>query len=339
VLSRGVLRISSGRRWWIQYDDPMDDGGAQGTVAPLTVSVVICTYDRTRFESLTDAVHRIRAQVRCPTEIVVVVNGNEALAREVNSTFAGVTVVESAHVGVSVARELGVQTASGDIVAFIDDDALPAPSWLANLIEPFAAANVMMTSGHIDPLWITERPSWFPDEFLWVVGCSYRGLPGNGGVLRNPIGASMAIRRSVIEAVGTFESRLGRVSTDGNGCEETEYAIRAHHALPDGVVVLAGDSTVQHLVPRARTTFSYFVKRCWREGRSKAILVEIAGRRESLSAERAYVRSVLPRGVLRNLKTPSTWAQAAAIVAGVGTTALGFIVFRIWLDLQKLLNR
>ena len=149
----------------------------------------------------------------------------------------------------------------------------------------------------------------------------------------------MAIRRSVIETVGTFESRLGRVSTDGNGCEETEYAIRAHHAFPESVVVMAGESAVQHLVPKVRTTPSYFVNRCWREGRSKAILVEIAGRRESLSAELTYVRSVLPRGVLRNLKTPSTWIQAAAIVVGVVTTALGFVAFRITINVAKILDR
>lgn len=312
---------------------------AEETVVASTVSVVICTYDRNRLENLLAAVACIQAQVPCPTEVVVVVNGNPELAREVTATFDGVTVVESSNVGVSVARELGVQTASGDIIAFIDDDALPAASWLANLIQPFATPNVMMTSGHIDPLWVTKRPSWFPDEFLWVVGCSYRGLPESGAVLRNPIGASMAIRRSVIETVGTFESRLGRVSTDGKGCEETEYAIRAHHALPESVVVMAGESAVQHLVPKVRTTPSYFVKRCWREGRSKAILVEIAGRRESLSVERAYVRSVLPRGVLRNLKTPSTWSQAAAIVVGVVTTALGFVAFRITINVAKILDR
>ena len=325
-----MLRSACQRALTLRYVRTMVEGGStEATPSAPTVSVVICTFDRDRFADLRAALVRIDNQVPRPNEVVVVVNGDEELAQEVASTLPCVVVVEGAHAGVSAARELGVQMSTGDVIAFIDDDALAEPSWLSGLIEPFQRPEVMMTSGRINPLWLTGRPSWFPDEFLWVVGCSYRGLPDSGEALRNPIGASMAIRRSVVNVVGTFESRLGRVKSDGNGCEETEYAIRAHRALPDGVVVFAGASMVQHLVPKARTTFAYFMKRCWREGRSKAILVQIAGRGESLSVERSYVRRVLPHAVLRALRTPSTWGQAAAIVMGFAATAFGFSAFSI----------
>ena len=292
------------------------------------VSIVICTFDVGRFSNLRESVTLLREQVPTPHEIIIVVNDNASLADLVSESIDGVTIVVNDRPGVSHARDAGVAAATGDVVAFIDDDALPATDWLANLVAPFVRDDVMMTSGWIEPNWVTGRPRWFPEEFLWVVGCSYRGLPANGAVLRNPIGASMAVRRTVITEVGTFESTLGRISTDGNGCEETEYAIRAHRSLPDKVVVQVRDSVAYHLVPGRRSTPSYFLKRCWREGRSKAVLVELTGPHEGLSSERSYVRSTLVRGALGDLLRVSTWSRAVAIASGLLVTAAGFGVGR-----------
>ena len=44
------------------------------------------------------------------------------------------------------------------------------------------------------PWWPELAPRWLPEEFYWVVGCSYRGLPESVGPVRNPIGASMSMR-------------------------------------------------------------------------------------------------------------------------------------------------
>ena len=299
------------------------------------VTVVICTYTADRLHNLIASVAQLKEQTPVPDEIIVVVNDNEGLAERVRESIGGITLVTNDRPGVSHARDAGVAVATGDLVAFIDDDALPGPGWLANLTAPFANDAVMMTSGRIDPSWVIGRPRWFPDEFLWVVGCSYRGLPDNGAVLRNPIGASMAIRTSVIETVGTFESKLGRISTDGNGCEETEYAIRAHRLLPGQVVVLAADSVAHHLVPALRTTPTYFLKRCWREGRSKAILVQITGPQEGLSAERSYVHSTVVKGALRGLRRPRTWTQSLAMISGLGTTALAYGLHRLRLSVTS----
>jgi len=299
--------------------------------APLKerVSVVACIFDTVRLANLRDAVELVKRQTLPAEEIIIVVNGDETFEARVRQEIQDVTFTVIEQLGVSYAREGGVAAASGDLVAFLDDDAIPSPTWLEELVRPFADEKVMMTSGWIIPKWMTSRPQWFPDEFLWVVGCSYEGLPPSGAVIRNPIGASMAIRTSIIEQVGMFESRLGRNSADGNGCEETEYAIRAHQLFPDNVVVHAANSVVEHLVPAARTKLRYFFTRCWREGRSKAILVDIAGRGDSLSAERNYVRSTLPRGVVKGLRRVSTWGRSLTIIGGALTTAAGYVVTRL----------
>ena len=61
------------------------------------------------------------------------------------------------------------------------------------------------------PLWATgARPRWFPEEFNWVVGCSYRGMPTGRARIRNVMGGNAAFRREVIGAVGGFSTAIGR---------------------------------------------------------------------------------------------------------------------------------
>jgi glycosyltransferase involved in cell wall biosynthesis len=304
----------------------------------LSASIVICAYTEERWEMLVEAVTSSLTQSHRPLQVILVIDHNTSLferCRDALGTWQGlgtseVLILENRlRKGLGGARTTGTEACIGDAVVFLDDDAVGSPTWLEELVRPFADEKVMMTSGWIIPKWMTSRPQWFPDEFLWVVGCSYEGLPPSGAVIRNPIGASMAIRTSIIEQVGMFESRLGRNSADGNGCEETEYAIRAHQLFPDNVVVHAANSVVEHLVPAARTKLRYFFTRCWREGRSKAILVDIAGRGDSLSAERNYVRSTLPRGVVKGLRRVSTWGRSLTIIGGALTTAAGYVVTRL----------
>ena len=51
------------------------------------------------------------------------------------------------------------------------------------------------------PRWAASRPGWIPEEFLWVMGCSYRGIPPGDAVVRNPICANMSFRREVVTGV------------------------------------------------------------------------------------------------------------------------------------------
>jgi hypothetical protein len=162
-----------------------------------------------------------------------------------------------------------------------------------------------------------------------VVGCDYAGLPPHGARVRNPIGASMALRRAAVVAAGGFSEQVGRVGALPSGCEETELGIRLAAADPGAVVVRDTSSAVDHLVPRDRQTVRYFVRRCWHEGRSKAVLAVLVGTADGLSSERAYTTRVLPLGVLRHLAALARGdvggpARAALVVLGLLVTAAGY---------------
>ena len=133
-----------------------------------------------------------------------------------------------------------------------------------------------------------DRPRWFPDEFLWVVGCTYRGLPETAAPIRNLIGCNMSIRRTVLDEVGGF--RIGRVGalSIGHENDETEICVRIRAHFPSAIILYdPAVRVVNHRVPAGRTAVSYFAKRCLSEGISKARLSKSVGSTAGLSSERA----------------------------------------------------
>ena len=116
--------------------------------------------------------------------------------------------------GLSGARNAGVAVAGGEVVAFLDDDATAAPDWLERLAAGYADPDVLGVGGAIEPVWSTSRPRCFPEEFDWVVGCTYRGLPQTPAPVRNLIGANMSFRRTVLNTIGGFRCDIGRIGSD-----------------------------------------------------------------------------------------------------------------------------
>jgi hypothetical protein len=237
--------------------------------------------------------------------------------------------------GLSGARNTGVRLANADIVVFLDDDATPAAAWLEPLRSTFADASVAAVGGAVNPRWEGgSAPSWFPSEYLWVVGCDYAGLPADGAEIRNPIGANMAIRRIGFDLVGGFSTGVGRLGTVPVGCEETEWCIRLKQASPESRVVRQTAAVVDHFVPRSRQTVKYFVRRCYHEGRSKAWLAGTVGASDSLKSERSYVLKALTAGARAAVVDAvhgdfTALGRLVLIPVGVGAAGIGYVLVRL----------
>ena len=113
------------------------------------------------------------------------------------------------------------------------------------------------------------------------------------------------------------------------GCEETELCIRLGQRHTSARILYDPAAEVRHLVTADRATWSYFRRRCYAEGRSKAVVASLAGAGSGLSSEREYTRSTLPRGVIRELSRgltePAGLVRAATMIAGLVITACGFV--------------
>ena len=299
------------------------------TERAVAVSVVICAYTEARWDELVAGVRSVQMQEPTTPEVIVVIDHNEALLDRVRREISGIKVtVNTGRKGLSGARNAGVAVATGDVVAFLDDDARAEPGWLSHLVETYRNGDVLGAGGSVAPSWDEERPRWFPPEFDWVVGCSYHGMPETRAPVRNFIGTNMSFRRDALVASGGFDAQLGRVGADASGCEETELCIRM--AGPDGGrLIYEPSARVTHQVPTTRTTWRYFSRRCYQEGRSKAVVARLVGQDRALASERSYLRGVIPRRMVRCL-TPTRRAgggltMAVAVVVGVVAAGLGFV--------------
>ncbi|MDX6502934.1 MAG: glucosyl-dolichyl phosphate glucuronosyltransferase [Gaiellaceae bacterium] len=300
-------------------------------MSALSFSVVICAYSDDRWLDLQRAVASVEVQTRPALETVVVVDHNPALLARARAELASVrSVANGGERGLSGARNSGVDVARGDVIAFLDDDATAADEWLEHLAACYADDEVIGAGGSIEPMWPRARPPWFPPEFDWVVGCTYRGMPSSTANVRNLIGANMSLRRETLAAVAGFRSGIGRIGTRPVGCEETELCIRALQRWPGRRLVYEPRACVSHRVDPARAGWRYFLRRCYAEGQSKAQVARLRGARDALATERAYTLRVLPLGLIGALREavrqrrPAQALAAAAIVAGLSATTVGY---------------
>src|SRR4051794_34868435 len=112
----------------------------------MRVSVVICTYNRAA--ALREVLDALRRQTSQGFEVVVVNGPSVDGTSELLAAQAGaVRVVENPERHLSRSRNLGIAAAAGELVAFIDDDAVPEPAWLQELTAPFADDRVGATGG------------------------------------------------------------------------------------------------------------------------------------------------------------------------------------------------
>lgn len=297
-------------------------------------SVVIAAHSLERSADLTRAVESALGQRPC--EVVVAVDNNADLHQWVRRRLPDVLPVDHRGApGASATRNAGARAARGGILVFLDDDTVARPGWLPNLIAPLGRPDVAGVGGHVEPVWTAREPGWLPEEFLWVVGASYRGLPVTAAPVRNVWSENMAVARDDFWAVGGFReefAKIGHVSRP----EDTEFCLRLTAALPGRTWWYEPSARVGHRVPPHRGTLRFYLWRCYNEGQGKAELAALAGSRE-LRDERHHATRTLPAGIRRELRRAVgrrdvTAAQrAAAIGAGLGAAGVGYLVRRIQL--------
>ncbi len=297
----------------------------------MNVTVVICAFDLDRWSRTVDAVSSVLVQERPAAEVILVVDHNHELFARACETWSGPpvhVVVNAGAPGLSGARNAGVAHASSEVVAFLDDDAVAAPTWTAELLAPYDDPDVVACGGAVIANLGGPRPAWWPREFDWVVGCSYIGQPLRRAEVRNVIGANMSVRRDAVVEVGGFAEGIGRVGTRPVGCEETDLMIRLVQRRPAGRIVYEPAAVVHHWVPPARLSWAYFRSRCLAEGESKALVAGRVGPDRALASERSYVRSVLPRGLAAAVAQGEP-RRALAILLGLALTTAGYFGTRL----------
>jgi len=293
--------------------------------------VIIAAYADDRWQDTLEAITSAVQQTCPPLEVILVIDHNPGLAERARTELNGIRVLENTgQNGASGARNTGVHQSRGEIVTFLDDDAVAGPDWLHSLCRHFSQAEVFGVGGGLTLAWREPRPRWFPREFDWVLGGSYKGMPEVAAPMRNVWSGNMAIRRTAFDGVGGFRpgfGKTGRVSRP----EDTDLCLRVLKNLPSGYWMYDPSAQVAHKVPVERSTRIFFLRRCWNEGRGKAALARFMGAYESTSLERQYAAHVLPRAFLREVslgvihRDGGNLERGAAILIGLMLAIAGFL--------------
>jgi GT2 family glycosyltransferase len=311
-----------------------------------SISVVICAHDERRWDDIVEALESIERQTYPALETMMVIDHNPPLFERLRERFPGMTLLENGGPrGAASSKNTGALIATGDVVAFLDDDAVAAEDWLEEIANAHRSdPSILGIGGWTEPDWERCRPAWFPTEYGWVVGASYRGLPVGGGPVRNVTGGNMSVDRRAFVEAGGFNTGFGKVGTRSEP-EDTEMCIRIGNLHPDRHWFFWPQARISHKVPLERESFRYFLTRCRHEGLGKGALAAIAGGRRGLSSERSYAVRIISSGVAiqfwRGLRSgdPSRFARAAVLVIGLAVTTIGFAQGLVTGKLRSLLGR
>jgi glycosyltransferase involved in cell wall biosynthesis len=318
---------------------------SSGMTSPnLTSSVVVCTRDRP--EALEQCLPAIQRQDYPAFDVWVIDNAPRDHRARASAERHGVRYAVEPRPGVSRARNLAARCSTAEVLAYIDDDALPEPGWLAALAREFRDPQVMAVCGKVIPSSLNtdaerlyeavhvrrdQRMEVSQETPRWVELTSCGGV-GDG---------NMAFRRGAFLSWPGFDERLGLGSMlEGNEEHKAlfELVAKGHRVIytPEAVIRHPHPSTVESLRARyykelsasrgylmmllveypqyRRDLFSYLMRgrsdarREWLAGRASSDTILPLGQRlrATLSGVSSYVRTRLE-------KRPRATAEAGPI--------------------------
>jgi len=299
----------------------------------MRVSVVVCEHSMDRHDDLRDAADSVLGQTYDDVELVLVSDGNERVCAAFRDDYGGrpdvlVECLEE-NVGLLEARNAGARAATGDVVAFLDDDAVADEAWVTELVSVYEAREVLAVGGKMVPAWVAGEPRALPEEFYWLVGVTHRGFADGPGEVRNTFGSNISFRREVYLDLGGFDTDIGGRQGDANlQGGETELCARMQAAYGHGVWYNP-DAEVAHKVFEYRTSTRWLLDRAFWQGYSKRAMEVLVP--ESTGQESAFLGWLLadavPRRFKRLVASPSATAvlQLGMLFVFTGVVGIGYL--------------
>lgn len=311
----------------------MSHGGGRGQGDAPLLSVIATSHTLDRLGDVFDLMDSLGAQTYAPMETLFVAEGSRELYERV-AAYIAERQIPNARVlfndgepGLSAARNVGIEAAKGEILAFLDDDAVAFPDWAAEVVGACRTDSVVGLAGATLPLWDDEAMSWLPEEFYWLISCTGWTGREDARELRNAWGHNMAFRREAFQACGGFNNSHG--FHRGAFAEDNEFSLRARAATGKSIV-FSPRARIWHKVHRYRLSWSWVVERSYFIGRSRRMLQRAAGAAAPLGMERGLLLRILtrllPRTLADLLRHPSLAVRRLVLTAvSLTFVALGYL--------------
>jgi glycosyltransferase involved in cell wall biosynthesis len=278
----------------------------------ILISAIICTHNRDIY--LGAAIDSLLSQDFSPGfEVIVVDNNSSDRTREVVEQRQGNPLIKyifEPAVGLSVARNTGAKAANGEILAYLDDDAVAGDGWLQALYSAYQQnSQLAIAGGKVTLLWSqgTQAPSWLSPGLAGNLGAYDLGdrliYIENPGL--TPRGLNYSIRRSFLEEIGGFDPKLGRV---GKNLLSNEELLMTEIAIERGwQVAYLPNAIAAHNVSPERLKRSWFISRGWWQGISECYREQLAGKAGFGQLQRGSERFI--RGLYKALQHISDPAE------------------------------
>jgi glucosyl-dolichyl phosphate glucuronosyltransferase len=312
----------------------------ESSIAGSTLAVIVPSCDILRYGKLVKVIESLLHQSHKASEIIVVATGCREVGDRLRSDFGhheGLQIiVEDQMLNSAQSRNIAVKASSADIVAFTDDDSVPDVKWIEKLVEIYHDGDVIAVGGKVTPVWLSNKPSFLPEELYWLVGATHEKIFKDSVTsVRNTFGPNMSFRKAVLEAVGYFDERLGFRGADNSlshiGGEEQDLGLRIMHKFGKGSIYNP-EAVVYHDVPESKTKFSKLIKRAFYFGVAKRLILKKDPFKNNLDTERSYLQQIFTKfvpghaaGIFYGPRRFTSFKQLAFLAAVVAVIGVGLI--------------
>lgn len=229
------------------------------------LTVAICTHNR--YAALRHSVDTLLASsgfARADCELLIVENTPAAMRRALPIPVADnirATICDAQ--GLSHARNHAVAHSRGDVIAFLDDDALVCDDWCDKILARMTPGGALLAvGGKVTPQYDSQAmPVWFDDSLEGHLSCiDWSPTPRFLRAGEWVVGANLTLRRSVFETYGRFDTDLGRRGA-GSLLSNEESSLLDRVGLHR--VFYDPEIAVRHMIPGERLTTRWFRRRVY----------------------------------------------------------------------------
>lgn len=314
------------------------------------LSVVITSYATERLKDIYELLDSIKAQAYPNMETIFVAERSRAVFDKVKiyaekNSIPNITVVfNNSEPGASAARNLGIKEARGEIIAFVDDDALLFPDWAAELVKSYRDDSIVGVTGPALPMWEEPSMSWFPRQLYWIYGCTgYTNWNEERETGHAPT-VNASYRRESLCNIGGFSTALGlRRAAWGDilvkwkeiGGEDGYLSMQIRRVT--GKKILFNPKVkVMHKVHRNKFNLRAIAQRSWAVGRERCMFSSTFSTKErkALYSEFVLLREIFTRlfpDILRSFFSHPiiAWRKLEVTIVTLFYVALGYSLYFI----------
>ncbi len=307
------------------------------------LSIVVTSYTTERLRDIYDLLQSVRGQTYKKIEVIFVVEHSKELHDQVKSyaekeVTPDIKVIDNdAEPGANVARNLGIGTARGEIIAFVDDDVILPPDWAEEMVKTYNDESIIGVTGPVYPLWRDKPALWLPEQFYWLVNCTGWVNWSTTKEVRNIWAMNASFRREAFD-YGAFAPSLGPQEGGIHGWkkkipEEIELSIRVREKTGKRIVYNP-NSKVGHKVYAYKLKLKYMLQHAYLMGlckyRTKQLYRNLSSSEDILSQEKDLLWRILKREPLcvvkEAFKNPYlAWRRFSIVTVALLAVSYGYI--------------